>query len=129
MRRFVVNLGIGIGFGLLLLGILIPVSAQPRGQGEYPAYSFSYITTNATTAVLSGAGVLHTICINDAGATGNTATVYNADNAAANAFALIDTVELNGRCLLYDVAVTNGITVVTATGTAANLTVSYRALR
>ena len=105
------------------------MEAQPTSTAFYPVYSKTPISTNATTLVLSGAGVLHAICVNDLGASSNTATVYDALTATGTAFAIIDTVTVDSNCLVYDAAISTGITVVTATGTAGHLTVLYRALR
>ena len=124
MRR----LGIGLIVGLLI-GTVWVGWAQPTGQANYPTYDRTNITTNTTTSPLTSDGVLHTVCINNAGATGNIASLYDDPDSADTIFAVIDTVELNGRCLLYDLALDNGLTIVTATGTAADLTVTWRNLR
>lgn len=83
------------------------------------------ITTNATTLVKSGASLLNRILINDAGASSNTAKVYDGVDATGKLLGTIDTVELNGRIIEYGVDCKTGITVVTETGTAANLTVVF----
>lgn len=85
---------------------------------------YSNIASNATTTVLSGGGYLHSITINTKGASSNTATVYDNTAASGSKIATIDTTAAVVT-LLYDVNVKTGITVVTATGTAADLTVSY----
>lgn len=127
MRRVSFSLLI-IVLALIVVNLSWQVQAQPSGALTYPAYSKTPISTNTTTLVLSGAGVLHAICLNDQGASSNTATVYDALTATGTAFAIIDTVTAPG-CLVYDAAVQTGITVVTGTGTAGHLTVLYRALR
>ncbi|KKN52695.1 hypothetical protein LCGC14_0609760 [marine sediment metagenome] len=117
----------------MLIGVLFtwsalkPVSAQPSADVTYPVYNVNYITTNATTAVLIGSGVLHSLCVTDFGASSNTATVYDSLAGSGTIIALFDTVTFDG-CALLDVRVTTGITIVTATGTAPEITVSYRAL-
>lgn len=105
------------------------LEAQPTGSPTYPVYEKTNITSNTTTSPLTSDGVLHAICVNNAGASGNTASVYDDPDSADTVVAVIDTVELNGRCLVYDMALDNGLTIVTATGTAADLTVLYRDLR
>jgi hypothetical protein len=105
-----------------------PAHAQPSGQPLYPVFLSSHITTNATTAILTGAGVVHTVCVNGKGATGNIATVYDSLAASGTVIGILDTTAAVG-CLLYDRALTTGLTVVTGTGTAPDLTVTYRALR
>lgn len=105
------------------------LEAQPTGAAFYPVYEKVNITSNTTTSPLTSSGVLHAVCINNAGASSNTASVYDDPDSADTVVAVIDTVELNGRCLVYDMALDNGLTIVTATGTAADLTVLYRDLR
>ena len=92
---------------------------------EEAGRSYSNITTNATTTVKSGAGFLHTLCINTKGASANTATVYDNTTATGTKIATLDTTGSVG-CLTYDVAFATGLTIVTATGTAPDLTASYR---
>lgn len=107
------------------------VEAQPSGSGGfYPTYAKTNINSNTTTQVLTGAGVLRAICINTKGASANTASVYDATSGTSNIFAVLDTVNTPpAGCLQYDAAVSNGIRIITATGTAADMTVMYRALR
>lgn len=91
----------------------------------YSEWSFSNITTNTTTTVKSGAGVVHTICINTKGATANTATVYDNTAASGTKLGTIDTTTGVG-CMTYNAAFGTGLTVVTAAGTAADMTVTYK---
>lgn len=108
---------------------LTRLQAQPTSQALYPVYEKSAnLAANATTQVFSGDGVLHSVCINDQGASSNTASIYDATSGTDNPIAVIDTVTATG-CLVYDAAVDNGIRVIIATGTAANITVTYRDLR
>lgn len=93
----------------------------------FPAtFKFANLLANATTIVKSGRGVLHCITINNAGASSNTCSVYDGLSASGTLIGVIDTVELNGRTLLYDVQFAVGLTIVIGTGTAADLTVSYQ---
>lgn len=100
-----------------------------------PFYAFKYISANNTAAqvVAASEAVLHSVVINNAGATANTLTLYNAATAAGsnttNDFAIIDTVELNGRTLQYDVVCGTGITAKLETGTAADVTITYLLLQ
>lgn len=86
---------------------------------------FSHITTNATTTVKSGAGILHRICINTKGATANVATIFDNTAGSGTVIGVLDTTS-GVACLVYDVAFATGLTIVTATGTAGDLTVTYR---
>jgi hypothetical protein len=89
-----------------------------------PTYSYSHQNANGTTTVKSGQGVLHAITINTKGATGNTATIYDNTAASGTIVAVIDTTS-QIQTLTLDVAFNTGLTVVLATGTAADITVSY----
>ena len=86
--------------------------------------SYSHINSNGTVTVKSGAGWLHTITINIKGASGNTITVYDNTSGSGTVIAVIDpTAQL--VTLTFDVTFTTGLTIVTATGTAGDFTVSY----
>lgn len=117
-----------VAVAIIAPATLAPVTAQPSSTSYYPVYAAAHISTNTTTTALSGAGVLHAICINDQGAASNIATVYNNTAGSGTVLAVIDTVTATG-CLVYDIATSTGITVVTGTGTAGDLTVAYRAIR
>lgn len=89
------------------------------------AYTYAHIATSTTTTVKSGAGMLHTVCINTLGTTASTVTVDDALTATTPTVAVINSLALLG-CTTYDVAFSVGLTLVT-TGTAApDVTVSYR---
>lgn len=91
-----------------------------------PSYAYSNLAANATTLLKTGQGLLHSIVINNAGASSNVCQVYDGLDAGGTLIATIDTVELNGRVLLYDVHFRTGLTIVMGTGTAADLTVAYQ---
>ncbi len=86
-------------------------------------YSGTHISTSTTTTSKSGAGLLHSITINTLGV-GNTATVYDNTAGSGTVIAVINTAVSLGT-LYYDVAFATGLTVVTASGTPADITVSY----
>lgn len=94
------------------------------GQMSWEAYGFTHITTNATTAVKTGPGLLGIITINTKGATANTATVYDSLAGSGTVIAVLDTT-VAAQSFFYNVVCNIGITVVTATGTAADITVSW----
>lgn len=93
-------------------------------QLSYEACGAVHITTNATTTVKTGQGMLHSITINTKGASANVATVYDNTAGSGTVLAVIDTTS-GVQTLFYDVVFQTGLTVVTATGTAADLTVAY----
>jgi hypothetical protein len=91
----------------------------------YQSNSYLNITTNTTTTVKSGAGTLACIAVNTKGASSNTATIYDNTAGSGTLIGKIDTTTAVGvQC--YNVAFGTGLTIVTATGTGADLTVSYR---
>ena len=96
-------------------------------RNVFPAvWAYSNLSANATTTIKSGSGIFHGVTINNVGAGGNTLTVYDNTAGSGTVIATIDTVELNGRYLPFDVRFGTGLTVVMATGTAADITVTYQ---
>ncbi len=87
--------------------------------------SFSHITTNTTTTVKSGAGVLRRIVINTRGGITNTLTIYDNTTATGTVIGIIDTVNGVSGNFEYGVSFSTGLTIVTANGTAADVTVIY----
>jgi hypothetical protein len=88
------------------------------------ALNYSHLNGNGTATLRSGAGWLHTITINIKGAAGNTVTVYDNTNASGTIIAVIDPTQ-NLVTLEFDAAFQTGLTIVLASGTAADITVSY----
>lgn len=103
------------------------VGAQPSSSNFYPVYAKNNLLANATTQVKTGSGVLHTLCINTKGAASNTVTVYDNTASSGTIIATIDTTIAPG-CYAYDAAFGTGLRIVIATGTAADLTVTWRGL-
>lgn len=115
---------------LLALSLLFttPVLAQtplPLCPSQLGACIAKHISTNATTAVKSGAGFLHAVTINTKGASSNVLTLYDNTAASGTVIATIDTTSASVT-LTYDSAFSTGLTAVTATGTAADITITYR---
>ena len=93
-------------------------------NNKFNTNSFSNINTNTTTTVKSGAGVLKRIVVNKIGALSNTCTIY--DNTTATG-TIIGTIDPHTHMVFeYDVVFNTGLTIVTATGTAADLTIVYQ---
>ena len=104
-------------------GAAIP--AGTNAVGYLSGFSYTHISTATTTNVKSGAGVVHTICVNTLGTVASTITVDDALTATTPTIAVINSLTLLG-CQTFDVAFATGLTLVT-TGTAApDITVSYR---
>jgi len=95
------------------------------GAVNFTGQSFANVTTNATTVVKSGAGVLRSICVNTKGSASNIVTAYDNTSGSGTTIATIDT-SANVGCLVYDAAFSTGLTLVTAVGTPGDLTVTYR---
>lgn len=89
-------------------------------------FNYTHIASNTTTAIRTGPCVLHSIVVNKAGASANVATVYDAVAGATTVtFAVIDTTRASIGTLLYDATLLNGLQIVTATGTAPDMTVCW----
>ena len=89
----------------------------------YEYNTYKHHSTNNTFADKTSPGLFAGICINTAGAAANTITVYDA-LSATNPVAIFDgTVK---GCYFLNVAMLTGITVVSATGTAADFTIFLR---
>jgi hypothetical protein len=79
--------------------------------GTTGGYSFNNITTATTTTVKSGAGTFHALVINTKGSA-STATIYDSTTGSGTKIATVDT-SLGTSTILYDVAFTTGLTIVT----------------
>lgn len=99
--------------------IVDPTAAVKVYGGDTPCH----IATNTTTTCKSGAGAWTSLCINTKGASANVATVYDSLTGSGTVLAVIDTT--TPWCGPRGYSVATGITVVTATGTAADLTLGY----
>lgn len=88
------------------------------------SFNFKNITTQTETLVKSGAGVLHTICINTP-ANNGTATVYDNVTSTGTLIGKITSFTAVQGCFTYDAAFATGLDVVTSAGNI-DLTVTYR---
>ena len=94
-------------------------------NNKFNTNSFSNININTTSTVKSGAGVLKRIVVNKVGSSSNTCTIYDNTSGTGTIIATIDPVHTQ-MVFEYDVVFTTGLTIVTATGTAADLTIVYQ---
>lgn len=92
---------------------------------EESGRTFSHISTSTTTTVKSGAGFLHTICINSLGTVASTTTIYDNTAGSGTVIAVVNSLTISGT-LTYDVAFSTGLTLVTTGTVAPDITVSYR---
>jgi hypothetical protein len=90
-------------------------------------FGYRNVTLNTTTVVKSSPGFLHAIVIGNPGSTGDVITIYDNNAASGTKIATITTIA-NGppAVLRINVPFVNGLTVVTATGVAFDLTFIYR---
>lgn len=88
------------------------------------SFLYNNIKTNTTTVVKTGAGLLHWVTINNAG-TAETITIYD-NTAASGTLISTHTAPAQGAIYEYDIAFTNGLTIVTAGTTPGDYTISYR---
>lgn len=98
-------------------------------------FGYTHLTGLATTVIFTpqvtnqgSSAVLHTININTKGAASNTLSIYNNTSAvAADLIAVVDTTT-GVNSLFYDIVCPQGITIVSATGTGADITVAWTKL-
>jgi hypothetical protein len=94
------------------------VSQTPAG-----AYEHTNINSAGTTTIKKGPGVLRSVTINTKGGAGHTATLFDGLDAGGKKMAAIDAT--SQITLVYDVAFKTGLTLVTAGGSAADITISW----
>lgn len=102
-----------------LMGGFFIVPALAQTPAAYPVASsglnYTNITTDATTTIKSGPGVLGAVCINTV-ASGETATIY--DNTAGSGTKVGTITSASGQspsCIQLNAKFYTGLTVVTAT--------------
>lgn len=88
-------------------------------------YSFHRSASNATTTIKSGAGVLKRVTVNTLGSALNTCTIYDNTAGSGTIIAVIDPTLARGT-FEYDLVFNTGLTIVTHTGIAADLTIVYQ---
>ena len=107
------------------IAALLLVSGVAEAQQVILApFNYTNITTDATTTIKSGSGILHNICLNGVTAA-EVITIY--DNTAASGTKIGTITVPTGQtigCQRYDVAFKTGLTIVTATQTG-DVTVSW----
>jgi hypothetical protein len=111
--------------GLAIVSLIASCGLLPEVHAQAVAvYGFANITTDTTTALKTGPGYLHTVCINTPAATG-TITIYDNTAGSGTKIGTITSYASLPGCFTYDVAFWNGLTIVTATA-APDVTVSFR---
>jgi len=89
------------------------------------ASSYAHLNSTGTTTIKSGAGILRRVVINTKGSASNTFTIYDNTSGSGTVIAAIDTVNGVSGHFEYGVNFSTGLTIVTANGTAADVTVIY----
>ena len=87
-------------------------------------YSYQNITTNTTTTVKSGAGILQRLVVNTPGSADATTTVYDNTTGSGTKIATVNH-GFYPVTLEFDVRFATGLTLVTAGSTPGNITVIY----
>jgi hypothetical protein len=121
----------GIGwFGLALwlaLGSLGALAAPSFLPGPPTVatfqYTYTHISTDATTQIKSGPGIMHTLCVNSPAAT-ETITIYDSLTGSGSIMAVVTLTASTQSCFAYDIAFGTGLTIVTAIA-AGDLTVTW----
>jgi hypothetical protein len=95
---------------------------MPAGYNE-PPFKYTNITTDTTTTVKSGIGLLHAVVINTAAAT-EVITIFDNTAASGTKIGTITVVAGQAVTVFYDVGFNTGLTIQTATA-ASDITVVW----
>jgi hypothetical protein len=112
-------------FWLTAVIVLLWAAAMP-GQLNVPqpqSWLYSHISTLTTTVVKSGTGVLHSVAVNAPGGVGCFVTLYDSVTASGTKIAVADC--SGAKQLNYDVALANGLTVVTTSLANPDVTITF----
>lgn len=87
-------------------------------------HDFRRLNANGTTTLETGGGKLHSVSICVAGASSNTLTLYDNTAASGTVIANINTTAALGT-FIFDAGFGTGLTAILATGTAADVTITW----
>lgn len=99
--------------------MLVDASGNPVTGG----YDAEAIDANATTPIFAGPGIFHGITVGTPGVT-SSAVIYDSTTGSGTVIATVDTT--SAVSLVFDAHLETGLTVVTAGGTPADITITYR---
>jgi len=85
-------------------------------------YNYAHISTNSTTTLVTGPGILHSVVVNNTTGASDTITIY--DNTAASGSVIAILSESVGT-YIYDAAFGTGLTVVLSGTTPPDSTITY----
>lgn len=88
------------------------------------SYNYTHLNANGTTSIKSGPGTLAALSINTKGGSSNTITIYDNTTGSGTIIAVIDSTSSLYTFPFY-VNFSTGLTIVIATGTAPDITVSW----
>lgn len=110
--------------GSASVSTLVAVNTTATVISQASGWSFGNVTTNTTSTLKTGAGVLHCVTVN---ILGTTSQVVLYDNTAGSGTKIgTVTTLIAGQTGCYDAAFATGLTIVTTGALAADITVSYR---
>jgi hypothetical protein len=91
-------------------------------------YTYAHIVAGAATTVIkASAGTLHSITFGGAATSLNTTTIYDNASGAGTVIGVPSVTALVApTTLIYDIAFTNGLTIITATANGADMTVAFK---
>lgn len=110
-----------------ILGSLLTIIAVLLTSGadaQVAHTSYTHITTDTTTTVKGGAGVLASVCVNSPAAT-EVITIFDNIAASGTVIAVITVFASTNPCFYYNVNFLVGLTVLTATA-AGDITIGYQ---
>lgn len=91
-------------------------------------YTYKYIPAGtATTVVKASAGTLHSITFNSPATSTNTTTIYDNASGAGLVIGIPAVTSITfPETVIYDIAFTLGLTIITATANGGDMTVAYK---
>lgn len=87
--------------------------------------NYKHLSANGTTTICTGSGKLCGVTVNTKGASANTCTLYDNTAGSGTVIAVIDTTSPASANLEYNTLFGVGLTAVLATGTSADLTITF----
>ena len=109
---------------LAICASLLPgVSIEAIAQVAHTSY-FNFVSLTTST-IKTGAGVLASLCVNTATAS-ETITIYDSATGSGTKIGTITLYASTNPCFYYNVNFFNGLTLVAATASSADITVGYQ---
>lgn len=90
--------------------------------------NYAHLNANQNNSLSKFSSKLHSVTVNTKGASANVLTIYdnNKGDTSGNVVAVIDTVNLVQPTFLYDLDTLTGLSATLATGTAADVTITFQ---